>query len=203
MANYTFQPNEVLLLSESNVIHGGLMAKPTDDLILTNVNLVLAKKGIFGNGKGVMTFPLSQIKVWDGRAQVMLGKARNGRPALEVFFIDGQETFAFQSGGKRKIAEWVNRISQAVTGTVLPTPPQPAGVALGRRRERRSRSGLPRTEAVAGALAHTFKVFKTEFGPSPEAPQQVSGKCRSCGATVSGTRGQQVTCGYCDTPQEL
>src|SRR3954471_21080337 len=191
MAKYNLQPNEVVLLTESKVTHGGLLASPTDDLMLTNVNLVLVKKGIFGNGKGVMTFPLNQIKVWDGRAQVMLGKASNGRPALEVFFIDGHETFAFQSGGKRKIADWVDRINQVVTGTAPPTQPQRMGVAL------------PGAEVVAGALADTFKVFKSKFGTTAEAPQQVSGKCRSCGAPVSGFQGRQVTCGYCDTTQEL
>ena len=189
MAKYNLQPNEVVVLTESNVMHGGMMAVYTDELMLTNLNLVLTKKGILGNGKGVLTFPISQIKVWEGRAQAIAGKARNGTPVLDVFFVNGQERFSFQSGGKRKIAEWSNRINEVVTRTAAPAPQ--AGAAL------------PGAEVVAGALADTFKVFKGRFGSGSQAPAQVSGKCRSCGAPVSGVRNQPVTCGYCGTAQQL
>ena len=97
MAKYNLQPNEVVVLTESNVAHGGLMARYTDELMLTNLNLVLIKKGVLGNGKGVLTFPLSQIKVWEGRAQAIAGKARNGTPVLDVFFVEGPKVL-FQVG---------------------------------------------------------------------------------------------------------
>ena len=190
MAKYNLQPNEVVVLTESNVSHGGFLSAYTDELILTNVNLVLAKKGILGNSKGVRTFPINQIKVWNGRAQAMAGKASNGTPVLEVFFLNGQEKFSFQSGGKRKIAKWSSQIDAVVTGTATPAPPE-AGLAL------------PGTEAVAEALAETFKVLKGRFGSGSRAPVQVSGKCRSCGASVSGPGGQSVSCDYCGTAQQI
>lgn len=189
MAKYNLQPNEVVVLTESRVCHGGLLSLYTDELMLTSHNLVLVKKGVFGNGKGVLTFPISQIKVWEGRAHAITGRAHNGTPLLEVFFVNGQEKFSFQSGGKRKITAWINRINDVVTGTTSPAPQ--AGAAL------------PGAEAVAGALADTFKVFKGKFGSGAQAPTQVSGKCRSCGAPVSGLRGQPATCGYCGTAQQL
>lgn len=189
MAKYNMQPNEVVVLTESNVSHGGFLSAYTDELILTNLNLVLAKKGILGNNKGVLTFPIDQIKVWNGRAQAMAGKASNGSAVLEVFFLNGREKFSFQAGGKRKIAKWSSQIDAVVSGKATPAAPE-AGMAL------------PGTEAVADALVETFKVFKGKVTGS-RAPVQISGKCRSCGASVAGIKNQSLTCDYCGTAQQI
>ena len=42
-ARYNLQPNEAVLLKDDSVMHGGLMSAYTDELILTNLNLVLTK----------------------------------------------------------------------------------------------------------------------------------------------------------------
>ena len=98
-ARYNLHPNEVVLLKDESVMHGGFLASYTDELILTNLNLVLLKKGVFGNSKGVHTFPLNQVKVYNQLAQATIGKAPNHSDLLEVYFLNGQEKFSFQSGG--------------------------------------------------------------------------------------------------------
>ncbi len=48
-ARYNLQPNEVMILKGEGVMHGGGFGSSyTDELILTNLNLVLLKKGMFG-----------------------------------------------------------------------------------------------------------------------------------------------------------
>ncbi|MGW6175299.1 hypothetical protein ACWF5H_17565 [Arthrobacter sp. NPDC055138] len=189
-AKYNLQPNEVVLLKDERVMHGGFLSAYTDELMLTNLNLVLLRKGMFGNSKGVLTFPVNQIKVHNQQAQAVIGKATNGSDLLEVYFLNGQEKFAFQSGGKRKLNEWISKINYAVTGEEVSVQ-QGSGMAL------------PGAEMVAGVLKDTLGVFKSKLGSKSEAPVKVAGKCRGCGAPVAGFQGQAVTCEYCGSAQQL
>lgn len=191
MAAYGLQPNEVVLLQEVGVSHGGVFSAYTDELILTNMNLVLVKKGMFGNSKGVQTFPLKQIKVYNQEAQAVAGKTSNGLDALDVYFLNGQEQFRFQSGGKRKILTWTAKINEAVTGN--PAAQAKSGASM----------AIPGAEIVAGALKDTLDVFKGKFGAKPAAPAATAGKCGACGAPMTGFQGQTVTCGYCGSAQQL
>lgn len=191
MATYGLQPNEVMLLKEVGVAHGGLLSVYTDELILTSLNLVLVKKGMFGNSKGVQTFPINQIKVHNQQAQAVLAKAPNGMDALDVYFLNGQEQFRFQTGGKRKIIEWVAKINEAATGQKAARASAGASMAI------------PGAEMVAGALKGTFDVFKDKFGAKSAAPVATAGKCRACSAPMTGLQGQTVTCEYCGSAQQL
>lgn len=185
---YGLQPNEAVLLKDESVMHGGFWSAYTDELMLTNLSLVLLKKGMFGNSKGVLTFPVNQIKVYDGRAQAVVGKATNGTDLLEVYFLSGQEKFAFQTGGKKKLNEWIAKINEVVTGEAAPA-------TVGR--------ALPGAEAVAGVLKDTIGVFRSKLGGSSDGPAKVAGKCRGCGAPISGLQRQAITCEYCGSAQQL
>lgn len=191
MTSYGLQPDEVVLLKEVGVAHGGLRSVYTDELILTNLNLVLVRKGMFGISKGVQTFPLSQIKVHNQQAQAVLGKAATGLDSLDVYFLNGHEQFKFQTGGKRKILVWVAKINEAVTGQ---SGAQLAGGAS---------MAIPGADMVAGVLKDTFDVFKGTFGAKSAAPTAASGKCRACGAPMTGFQGQTATCEYCGSKQQL
>lgn len=171
-------------------MHGGFWASHTDELMLTNLNLVLIKKGMFGNSKGILTFPLNHIKVYNNQAQATVGKASNGFDLLEVYFLNGQEQFSFQVGGKKKINEWIAKINQAVTGEETPVQPD-------------SGRALPGAEKVASVLKDTLGVFRSKFEPQSAAPVRVASKCLSCGAPLAGLQGQAVTCEYCGSAQQL
>lgn len=184
MARYSLQPNEALVLKEERVRHGGTFASYSDELILTNLNLVLVKKGTFGNSKGIRLFPISEVKVYNGQAQALIGQNTTGRAVLEVYFLNGQESFEFQAGSKKKLPAWVAKINQVVTGQEA--PPASSGVEL-----------------AAGVLKDTFGAFKAKLGSKPDAPGQVAAKCNGCGARLSGARGSATTCEYCGTVQQL
>ncbi|MFT3797103.1 hypothetical protein [Microbacterium sp.] len=190
MANaYRLQPNEAVLFKDERVKHGGTWAGYSDELILTNLNLVVVKKGAFGGSKGTLTFPLSQIKVHNQQAQASAKKISANYWAVEVYLLNGEETFHLSSGGQKRANEWVAKINEAVTG--VSTPVQPGARAI------------PGAEAVAGVLKDTIGVFKSKLGTAPAAPSKVSTKCTACGAPVSGTQGQAVTCEYCSSVQTL
>ena len=115
MAGYNLQPSESFVHKQDRVRHGGTWANYTDELILTSQNLVLVKKGAFGNNKGIQVFPLNQIKVFQGHAQAVVGKGQNGSPALEVYFQNGTEHFGFMN--MKEATFWSQKINEVITGT--------------------------------------------------------------------------------------
>ena len=212
MAKYRLMPNESIILQEVSVAHGGVMAIYTDELILTNQNLVCINKGVLGNTKNVFQYPLSQVRRFNGRPQVMMGKLSNGIPTLDVYFNNGGcESFNFQSGNKRNIKKWMNAIVSILEGD-----------------DPLNNDSLDDDDYDSDTLVGAFKEVGDQFkdvgnefldvlGFKPRrksakaaavpvagaAGERVSKKCMSCSAPLNGLRGQNVKCKYCDTEQTL
>jgi hypothetical protein len=199
LVKYNLEPNESILMQRTGVLRetGSLLMKPfTDELILTNRNIIWISKGMFGNTKGVQKYPLTQLKVINGEAQAFVGKGSAGMPNLQVYFINGQEAFQFQNSNKREMAKWVNEISKVLTGHDST------------RGSVTSQSAIPGTEYLAETLKDTVGVFKNVLGITSKkvadaVPEKVTKKCIGCMASLTGTKGQSVLCRYCDTVQIL
>src|SRR5690606_15741016 len=169
--SYNLQPDEVMLLSQTGVAHGKNLGSYAHELMLTNQNLVFTKKSLFGGG--ITVFPLREIKVYNGKAQAVLTKSRGGTTCMEIGFMHGQETFAFNLlSPKKRLNEWIAKINEVVTGEEAPES---------------SSLALPGAELVAGALRDTISVFKSKLAP---ASVSVATKCGSCGASLTGVAGQ-------------
>ncbi len=193
-------PNESIVLKEACVAHGGVMAIYTDELILTNLNVICINKGMFGNTKNIYYYPLSQLKQYNGKAQAVLGKLSNGTPALELYFVNGVETFNFQSDNKKTINKWISSISEIVgckNVTDFPT----------------ENDDEVDPDSIASAFKEVADEFRAAFGIKTKKkttnkniisePTTINKKCISCSAPLVGKRGQVVHCKYCDTDQTL
>ena len=211
---YRLMPNESMILQESSVAHGGVMAIYTDDLMLTSLNLVCVNKGMFGNTKNVFVYPLSQIKRFNGKPQVMMGKLSNGTATLDVYLNSGEcESFNFQTGNKRNIKKWIDAIISVIGGG-----------------DGQTGNGYDDddddydSDTLVDAFREVGDQFKDVgnefldalgFKPRKKAPkaaasvagavasEKISKKCMSCSAPLIGYRGQTVKCKYCDTEQTL
>lgn len=194
MKKYNLQPNESLILKSERVLHGGAMANFTDELMLTNLNLVLISKGIFGNVKNIHTYPVREIKVFNSEAQAKLGKHRNTWPQVEVYFLRGSEAFAFEK--KKEAIKWIESINKLVTGKSAVI-------------DNDNSMSIPGTEFIAETLKGTIDTFKGVLGISPMASKheieetKAAGKCIGCRAPITGCKGLTTTCKYCDTEQSL
>lgn len=104
--------DEVVILQETNVAHGGVMAGYTDELILTNKKIICIHMGIFGGKKTTYHYPLEQIKVYNGMPQAQFGKLSNGNKTLSIFFLNGEEQFFFQSSNNKTIEKWISEIQK-------------------------------------------------------------------------------------------
>jgi flagellar motor switch protein FliN len=97
--------------------------KTNGELILTNLNLVyITTKGVFKTTYITQKYPINQIKVFNGKAQVILGK--NGD--IDIYFRNEQESFRFWNNdtlfsdkkAEKEAAKWVNAINQLIAGQV-------------------------------------------------------------------------------------
>lgn len=195
MYSYNLQSNESFILNNEHVSHNN----SSGELILTTLNLVyISTKGLFRKTHSAHQYPISQIRVSNGKAQAIMGK--NGK--IDIYFINGQESFKFwnneplfsEKKAEKEAAKWANAINQLLSGQI---PEIGYSVNM----------ALPGTEYVAETLKDTIGTVKETLGVKTKInnriPEKTAKKCRACGASISGTKGQIVHCQYCNTEQQL
>ena len=179
-------PNEAVILKHEGIKHG---AGFTDELILTNLHIVIIKKGAFGGIKSILTIPLSHIKVFDNKAHLLTSRMYPYGDAqlthLEIYCLNGSERISFQR--KKDAINCMNKINQLVINGSISTDPEKKGA-----------------EKLAEAFGGTIAAFKGALGkPSSESTEKAINKCSYCGAPISGKKGQVVNCSYCDGRHHL
>jgi len=191
---YTLQSNEAVIMKTENVRRDDGFKNYVYELILTNKNLILVKKGNWrGKVLDVFYFPISSIRSYEGKASIILSKEKFS-PKMEIHFMTGEEAITFE---KRKEAEkWVENINNLLSGEEIESGSNDNNI-------------IPGTGLVAETLKGTIDTFKGIFnGESPSAAKTVKKektvkKCTSCGASNSGISGRIVRCEYCGSEQLL
>lgn len=193
MAEYNLLQNESVIMRNDSVFHPvGKKIGELGELVLTNLNLIYVKKGFFGGVKEILKFPLNQIKKFDDKPQIILGKSENGYHQIEICFFNSQEYFAFNTFGKKEALKWLDKIWELLTGHLADI-------------DENERSYIPSVIEIADTIKNTVSSFTGALGVKPDhnKKENITIKCISCRATLSGTKGQIVKCKYCDTEQTL
>jgi hypothetical protein len=166
-----------------------------------------------------LRFPISQIKVINGKAQVIIS-TEVYEAELEICFINGQESFMFEY--LKEAQKWADAISQLRAGNAVDIE-NSISTSSSKKTKDPNFAGLGATIGVfaggpVGALAggtigalagKTVGALSDTLGKkAPEIPARVSNekvarKCTSCGAPISGIKEQIVRCQYCDADQQL
>ena len=205
-AKYNLMPNEFIILKETGVAHGGLMAIYTDELMLTNLNIVCTSKGMFGGTKNIFQYPLNQIKRYNGKPQAIMGKLSNGTQCLEVYFMNGSsESFNFQSSNKATINKWIKEINRILVGDSqddenTQDDDYDPNTLVGAFKEVGSQFKDVGTELL-GSLG--FNPGRKKSAQVEQGPVKISKKCISCSAPLVGYKGKVIKCRYCDAEQTL
>ena len=202
MVKYQLQPNEGVVLQETGIFYepNKLYTAYTDELILTNLNLIHVRKGVFMGTKGVRYIPLNQVKVIGGKCQALVGKAQNGTAILQIYTQQGTEEFAFRTNAKKNAGIWANEISRLVTG-------RDSENAL----ENQDAPEYDFKDTVIGQLKDAFDEVDAAFGfgfgklgqQQKSSVERVSTKCFGCHAPITGVKSKTAVCKYCDTEQVL
>lgn len=182
---FKLSPEEAVILRTGKIGYGRGFQLPSmfnsNELILTNKNLILLRKNMFGQTEDTLYFPLSKILMANGRPQVKKSNPSHMDYALDVYFETGMESFRFE--WESDIDEWVENIVSVVTGVPV-----------------QKKSDLEMMQdALAFAESMTDSVEKIQSVFGIKSTRQVSCKCPSCGASLSGTKGETIQCPYCGT----
>ena len=93
---FKLSPEEAVILRTGKIGYGGGFQLPSmfnsNELILTNKNLILLKKNMFGQTEDTLYFPLSKILMANGRPQVKKSNPSHMEYALDVYFETGMES---------------------------------------------------------------------------------------------------------------
>lgn len=194
MASYAFADDEYVVLKAQEVRpdEGKSFSIPRgSELMLTNRNIVFPRKGITGKVKGYDVYPLSSIRMVDGKPQCRLDTSDFMDVKLEVSLNDRLVSFVFGGlDGKKEIREWINAIYQILLGSDAPEE------ALGKGKF----ESLVDEENIADTFGRVFGSFENAFQRKrAEAASDVAGRCPSCNASLKGRPGETVSCPYCGT----
>ena len=147
MEDCNLLPNEAIIMRSEGVYHPvGKKEGAAGELILTNLNIIYIRKGLFN--KEILKFPLNQIKIINGQVQAVLEK-RTAK--VDIFFYNGQEIFNFCSSGKKEAINWLDKISELLTG-------HPANI------DDNERSYIPGITEFADNIKNTVVTFKEAMG---------------------------------------
>ncbi len=177
-------PDESVIMSADQIGYGnGLFGGGKNELILTNQALLLKVKGMFGNTKEVLRFPLSEIRIVNGQVQALPGKKDIVTPTLDIYFNSGMERFLFI--WERDVKNWIEHINSVITGAPV--------------RERGEFDDMFEDMAKLSAVADTLSgsVNKVKSALGIRSTEQIALRCPGCGASLSGTEGEVGKCPYC------
>lgn len=193
---YMLQANESVICQFDRVCTNIKFGGFSDELLLTNLNIVHTRKGAFGNVKAIQTYPVNQIKIYEDEAQALLVRDSSGWYAVNIYLRDEQLRFMFES--KKNARRLADEINMLLVGKVAKT-------------ETDSSWALPGTDVIAATVKDTVDTFKGVLGigvgaatsRSVKDTTEVTVKCRGCHAMITGPKGRTVRCKYCDTKQQL
>ncbi len=178
MPAYNLDNDEAVIMQTSGVSIGAFQSV---DLILTNKNLIQINKGLLGNAKDTFKYPLSDLKVLNGKANVLIGKSKNGSKQLELYFAGYERFYSFNSGSSEN--KWANEIIKAHKKRLAEIDSA-----------NKSSDGGGVTKTLKGALDVALNIIPIKKETVPKI-----NKCPKCGAELTGPKGTAVTCSYCET----
>ena len=192
MAGYEFAPDEYVVLKAAEVYHekgSSFASHKYSEMILTNQNIIIPKKGLTGKVKGYEVFPLADIRIVDGVPQCRLDTSDFMDVKLEVSFKSSLESFVFWGmEPKDEVRSWINAISNILVGTDAPDDKLKAKGA----------GALEDGDKIADAFGRVLGSFENAFEKKrAQAAPVIVYRCPSCNASVKGRVGETVTCPFC------
>ena len=177
MGVYNLSPDEFVILEKSAAKDG---FNDWVALALTNQNLIEVLYSWRGAHKDTKKYPLLDLREKDGKPNVILAKTQ-----LRMFFDGYDRQYTFETPRECKV--WHDAIVKAYKerlAVLIKLQKQEA------REERRATavytSVFNKLDSAKGAL------LSRKAGP-------IERKCPRCGAELSGMKGEEVECPYCQS----
>ena len=178
MSVYELEADEAVIMQENDVSAG----KGTVSLILTDRRLIQINKGLFGGDKNAEYFLLADLKELKGKPNILIGKTPTGEKRLELYFSGFEKYYSFS----RLFAE--RKWADAIEKTYL-------SLMNNREKGNRAENGNP----LISPLKETLDTAKRFFTPKEKEPKTKTIKCPTCGNMLTGAKGHEKPCEYCQS----
>ena len=179
MNNYDLQFDEVIMHEGRYTIEtSDRKGKGSQDIAITNKNIIILIKGFFGGVKEIKKYPISSVKQFDGKAALRFDEKLLDGGTLSISLMNCEMRISFAQEEKKAGKDIANTINKLVTGSD----------------ENIIQNTVPGMDVIADTLKGTFEVFKKTFS-TPQGKKTIV--CSGCNADVVGTVGSVITCQYC------
>lgn len=178
MAGIVLDSDEYVLAELNNAQDGSSRITKLYHVTLTNKRIIAGKIGALGKEKLAYEKNISDVKVFDGIAQVKVSSVYGTQTRIDIYLSNEQLSFSLSGAGNADAIKFANELNRFVTGTDA---------------EIYSEFGNDTG----------FKAFKKSFfgTNSVEAKKQkiekVAIRCPSCAASFEGIKGKVSKCPYC------
>ena len=172
MSVYELDFDEAVILQDTNVTMNGKSVT----LILTNRNIIQVNKGFFGGDKDANKYPLLELKELNGKPNVRVGKSKGGEVQLELYFQGYDKAYSIKGIlSERKWATAIEKAYKAAVAEAKKANKSPIGIG-----------------SIFNPLKGTIENAKKSMIKTKTI------KCPNCGNILSGEKGKEVKCDYCD-----
>lgn len=112
--------DEWIVLQDTDVERYGVKELSIDEILLTNKNLIFIydyKASLFSKSiQKVEMIPLEDIKIIDGKPQVMKIEHDNYGNVMQIIYLDGCKEFISFNDDKEVMRKWINAINKVIIG---------------------------------------------------------------------------------------
>ena len=179
MIEHFLDEDEIVILQDSNVTDRvGLSVT----LILTKYNIIEKRQNVWGKETGTYKYSLLELKDNNGKPNILVGKTSDGKTRLELYFLDQELYYQFKAPFAEK--KWAAAITKAYKNCN-------ADIKHSERSQFGVSAILSPIRGGIDSARNAIRQKQKDFGP-------IKTKCPKCGADLSGERGSEVKCGYCD-----
>ena len=178
MEVFDLDVDEAVILREEEVCVG---SSGNADLILTNKNIIQVNRGFWGGTKDSIKYPLENLKVLNGKANVRIGKSRSDAKQLELYFVDCEKYYQFNHAFSER--NWAREIVKAHKNRMATI-------------ENEQKAKCEK-HSIFQSISGTIGSVKDAFFARKVQTQKIC-KCPKCGAELIGVKGMEVQCSYCD-----
>lgn len=183
MAQIQLAANEYMLSELQNVMERHGVLTKVGNLMVTNQRIIFSKTGAFGISKVAGEWPITDVKVFDGTAQVKVTSVYGTQTKLDIYLRSGQLSYFVNGAGNSEVSVFANEVNHAATGT-----------------DEDVYSGEGNAKGLK-AIAQVFRGSMAEEAQKVDKSKQqkIALKCPHCGGSFEGVRGKTAKCPYCDS----
>ena len=177
----------IIIKNESIRFDTSAGKKGKGDIFVSNKRLVLTREGMFGKTKETYSFPLSEIKKFNGRPQIKYNDNPGQNPTIDIYTTRMQIEVIFEQSQKKDAKMFVYQVHRNMCSE------EEFAKWDAETRYFPTINPIQIAEKIGGTIGTVIDAIK------PQIPG--TSNCSKCGSVVHGIIGKSGRCEFCGNEQ--